>query len=86
MPLHSVRFDEETEEALEQVREATGASVSAALKHGIVTLRDGLATKKTARPYDIYRSLDLGRGGYAQAPARLAKRVLGDIIRKKHRR
>jgi hypothetical protein len=86
MPLHSVRFDDETEEALEQVCEATGASISVALKRGVLVLRDGLASVATTRPFDIYRALDLGPGGYARAPARRAKQALGEIISRKRKR
>ena len=86
MPLHSVRFDEETEEALEQVCEATGASVSVALKRGILVLRKGLAMAPARRAFDVYRTLDLGPGGYAQAPARRAKHAVAAIIRGKHHR
>jgi hypothetical protein len=85
MPLHSVRFDDETEEILEQVCEATGESVSAALKRGILALRDRLVAKR-ANPYEVYRLLDLGPGGYATAPARRAKREVGPVIRRKHGR
>ena len=80
MPLHSVRFDEETENALAEVRSKTGASTSEALKNGIVALRDGLAGTKRSRPFSVYEGIDLGPGGYAQAPARRAKQALREII------
>ncbi|HET6285027.1 MAG TPA: hypothetical protein VFH73_28980 [Polyangia bacterium] len=86
MPSHSVRFDEETEEALEHVCKASGTSVSVVLKRGVLALRDGLASAKTTKPFDIYRALDLGPGGYAQAPAPHAKRAVAEIIRRKHGR
>jgi hypothetical protein len=35
------------------------------------------------KPYDIYRELDLGAGGYAIAPAREAKSAVAGIIRRK---
>jgi hypothetical protein len=86
MSLHSVRFDEDTEEALEDVCEAAGISVSLALKRGIIALRDGLAATKSSRPFEIYETIDLGPGGYAKAPARHAKRAIADILRRKHKR
>lgn len=86
MPLHSVRFDEQTEEALEEVCEVTGASVSVALKRGIVALRDGLVAKPARRPIQIYETLDLGPGGNARAPARKAKQAMRELMRQKHRR
>jgi hypothetical protein len=86
MALHSVRFDEETEEALGDVCEASGISVSLALKRGILALRDELSSNKTARPFDVYKTIDLGPGGYATSPTRNAKRAVVDVIRRKHRR
>jgi hypothetical protein len=83
MPLHSVRFDDEAEAALEEVCEATGASVSTVLKRGVIALRDGIESR---RPFEVFRLLDLGPGGYAKAPARGAKRAVGEVVRKKHRR
>jgi hypothetical protein len=82
MPLHSVRFDDETERALEEVCAATGASVSVALKRGVLALRARLAT----RPYDVYASLDLGPGGYAAVPARRAKAGVAAVIRRRGKR
>jgi hypothetical protein len=38
------------------------------------------------RPYDIYRRLDLGEGGYAVAPAARAKSAVAAAIGRKHRR
>jgi len=38
------------------------------------------------KPYDIYRELDLGGGGYASAPAREAKSAVAALIRRKHNR
>jgi hypothetical protein len=38
------------------------------------------------RPYEIYRRLDSGKGGWAVAPASDAKRSVRDVIEKKHRR
>jgi hypothetical protein len=86
MALHSVRFDEETEGALLDVCEATGFSVSLALKRGVLALREGLAATKVARPFDIYKTIDLGPGGYAGAASRNAKRAVVDVIKRKHGR
>jgi hypothetical protein len=86
MSLHSVRFDEDTEEALEDVCGAAGVSVSVALKQGILALRVGLAAAKSSRPFEIYEKINLGPGGYAKASARNAKRAVADILRRKHKR
>jgi hypothetical protein len=85
MPLHSVRFDEETESALARIREATGASASEVMKRGVVALSDRLVRKAIVRPFDVYQKLDLGPGGYARAPARKAKGALKAILQRKHK-
>jgi hypothetical protein len=86
MPLHSVRFDEETEQALVRVCDATGSTPSEVLKEGVVVLAERVARRKSPRPFEIYRQLDLGPGGYARAPARRAKDAIRAILRRKHGR
>jgi hypothetical protein len=86
MALRSVRLDDETEEALARVREATGDSVSQVIKTGIVAVSRRLSRGPGVGAYEIYDQLDLGRGGYARAPARKAKQAIQDILRRKHRR
>ena len=83
MATHRVRFDEETEEALQQVCRAMAANDSFALKRGILSLRDGLR-KESKKPFDIYRRLPLGSGGHSDGPARFAKSGVADVIRRKH--
>jgi hypothetical protein len=38
------------------------------------------------RPYDWYRQLELGPGGYATAPSTETRRGVAAALRKKHRR
>jgi hypothetical protein len=40
----------------------------------------------SARPYDIYATLDLGPGGYTAASARSGRGAIADVIRKRHPR
>ncbi len=84
MGSRTIRLDEETERALVDVTGVTGMTASQALRKGLFMLRDALTLK--ARPYEIYRSLDLGQGGEAVAPACLAKTAIADALRRKVRR
>jgi hypothetical protein len=86
MPLHSVRFDDEAEAALVLVCDATHSSPSEVLQRGVFALAKGLGRKPPPKPFEIYRKLDLGPGGYARAPARQAKSALAALIRRKHLR
>jgi hypothetical protein len=86
MALRSVRFDDETDQALVRVCDATGDSPSAVLKKGVLALAKAVDRKKRAPPFDIYRTLDLGPGGYALGPARNAKQVVRALVKRKHRR
>ena len=86
MPLHSVRFDDETDQALARVCDATGDSPSNVLKKGVLALAKAVDRKKSARPFDLYRKLDLGPGGYALGPARNAKQIVRALVKRKHRR
>ncbi len=86
MPPHCVRFDDEAEAALVLVCDATHSSRSEVLRRGVVALAKDLGRKPPPLPFEIYRKLDLGLGGYARAPARRAKSALAALIRRKHLR
>ena len=86
MATRTVRLDEESELALEEVRRLTGLSVSGVLKRGLLAARQAALAERAAAPYEIYRSIHLGPGGDARAPARRAKQGLRAILRSKHRR
>jgi hypothetical protein len=83
MGMKSVRLDEEAEQALEQIRQATGLSVSGALKQGLLELRSRLEQQPAHTPYEIYAQLDLGPGGYAIAPSSEVRRGVRQAIRRK---
>jgi hypothetical protein len=83
MGIRTVRLDPETEQVLDQVVRATGLSVSAALKKGLLTLREEVARQAGRTPYDVYSELDLGPGGYANAPSTDTRRGVRAAIRRK---
>lgn len=86
MGSRSVRLDEDTEKALARLTRMTGLSISEVLKRGVFAYRAKALEEPARKPYEIYRHLDLGSGGYAQAPARDAKKAVADIVRRKHGR
>ena len=87
MATRTVRLDEEAERVLEEVRVATGLPISEALKAGLRSLRENLKDGGgTVTPYDIYRQLNLGPGGYAIAPSTDVKEAIRRLMRKKHAR
>jgi hypothetical protein len=79
-------LDDETEKALIRLTRITGLSISEVLKRGVLAYQSKALQQFASKPYDIYRKLDLGSGGYAQAPAGDAKKAVADIIAKKHSR
>jgi hypothetical protein len=87
MGTRTVRLDDESERLLGEVRRLTGASVSDALKRGLVALRDSARADAPERsPFEIYEGIDLGPGGYARARARRAKAAVAKLLRAKARR
>jgi hypothetical protein len=86
MGIRTVRLDEDTEKVLAQIVTVTGLSVSAAMKKGLQVLRDGVVGAALRVPYDVYKDLDLGPGGYAVAPATQTRRGVRAAIRRKLRR
>jgi predicted DNA-binding protein len=86
MGIRTVRLDDETEKVLKQVTQKTGWSVSAALKRGLLVLRDEVTRRATRLPFEVYRRLDLGPGGYAIGPSTETRRGMQDALRRKRRR
>jgi hypothetical protein len=86
MGTRTVRLDDETERVLAQIVTATGLSVSAALKKGLLVLKNDVVRDARRLPYDIYSTLDLGPGGDAVAPAADSRRGVRLAIRRKLRR
>jgi hypothetical protein len=86
MGTRTVRLDDETEKVLEEIVAATGSSVSAAMKKGLLVLRDEVVREAGRVPYDVYKELDLGSGGYAVAPATRTRRGVQAALRRKLRR
>jgi hypothetical protein len=86
MATRTVRLDDETERALQEVRAATGLPISEALKRGIRALQAEVRREAERTPYDVYRQLDLGPGGYSIAPSTDTRSAVREAIRKKLRR
>jgi len=86
MSTRTVRLDEETEQVLKRVTQQTGWSVSTALKQGLLVLQEDVARRASRTPFDVYRRLDLGPGGYAVAPSTDTRRGVEAVLRRKHRR
>lgn len=86
MSIKTVRLDPSSEALLRGLVRRTGLNASQTLKAGLRALDESLQAKNRSPFYEIYRTLDLGPGGYARALARDAKRAVKEIIRQKHRR
>ena len=87
MRSRTVRLDEASERILQEILRAKRLSVSAALKQGLVALKEALALESpVATPYDVYRDIDLGKGGDAAGRARKAKTEIRRVLEKKVRR
>lgn len=86
MGTRTVRFDEETEKALSRLLKRTGLSISDVLKRGVQTYEQRAQQDGSVRPYEIYRRLELGKGGWSIAPANDGKRAVRDAIHRKLRR
>lgn len=86
MASRTVRLDDDTERILEELVEDTGLSISGVFKQGLLALRDQIAAPPRRTPYDIFRQLDLGPGGYTSAPSADTRRGAQRAIRGKLRR
>ena len=86
MGIRTVSWDEATEKVWAQIGTVTGLSVSAAVKKGLLVLRNDVVREAHRVPYVIYKELDLGPGDYAIAPATQTRRGVRAAIRRKLRR
>ncbi len=86
MAMRTVRLDAEAEKALEQIQASTGLPISEALKQGLRALRDALPDTPSRTPYDIFREIDLGPGGYAIAPSTNTREGVRRALARKLRR
>ena len=71
---------------LVQLVQATGLSISAVFKRGLLSLRDEISRDASPSPYEVYERLDLGPGGYSIAPSTETRRGVQEAIRRKLRR
>jgi hypothetical protein len=83
MGTRTVRLDEETERTLARLRKITGLSIFEVLKRGLIAYTEKAVEDSKRTPYQIYRQLDLGEGGYAVARARQAKASVRTAIQRK---
>lgn len=86
MATRTVRLDREAEEVLAQIRHATGLPISETLKRGLRALQQQLETTAEQTPYDIFRELDLGPGGYAIGPSTESRQLVRRAVAEKLRR
>jgi hypothetical protein len=87
MATRTVRLDDEAEKVLEEVQAATGLPISEAFKAGLRSLQHQLKNSEPARlPYEIYRELDLGPGGYAIGPSTDTRAAVRNLLGKKRTR
>ena len=86
MAIRTVRFDEETEKVLSEVRAATGWPISEILKRGLGALRDLVRRTPVQMPYSVYKDLDLGPGGYAIASSADTRAAVRLALKRKHGR
>ena len=85
MGTRTVRLDAACELKLEEVCKRTGLSISEVLRRGIEAYADSV-DQAAETPYEVFRRLDLGPGGYSIAPASEAKQAVARVIREKHGR
>ncbi len=86
MATRTVRLDEDAERTLARLRKASGFSTSEVLKRGLQAYAERARREAEVRPYEIYRRLPLGAGGWSVGPAGDAKRAVRAVIRRKHGR
>lgn len=83
MGTRSVRLDDEAESALEEIVDRTGCSISDAIKEGLLEYRLKTIALSRKKPSDFFEKFDLGKGGYALAPARQSKSAVKEKLKRR---
>jgi hypothetical protein len=79
-------MDDDAERLLSRIVQTTGLSISATFKEGLKVLQNELGKTRNGSPYDIYKELNLGPGGYVKAPSSETKKAVKEAIQRKLRR
>ena len=84
-----VQLDAAAEAKLATLQRVTGLSVAEILGRCLAAYADAVGAgvddwEALSQPFEYYRSLDLGPGGYAYGPAEKMEELLPGIIREKH--
>ncbi len=85
MATRTVRLDEDAERTLKEITKTTGMPISSVLKEGLVALRDRLRDEASKNAFEIYQELDLGEGGYANAPSTETRRGVLSALKKRRK-
>lgn len=83
MATRTVRLDNEAEQALDDVRKATGLPISEALKRGLRSLRDQVRAEPRRTAYEIFKDLAPAPPSPAIAPSTDVRKGVRSAIRKK---
>lgn len=83
-----VQLDATAEAKLAALQRVTGLSVAEILNQSLAIYADAIGAgpddwEAMSNPYEYYRTLDLGPGGYAYGPAEKMEELLPRIIREK---
>ncbi|TAN22689.1 MAG: hypothetical protein EPN33_07065 [Acidobacteria bacterium] len=84
MAIRTVRLGAEDERILRQLQRTTCEPVSAILRRGLRALQPRQPVRQHPRAFDIYKTLDLGPGGYARGASLEVEKRMKDAIRRKH--
>jgi len=86
MGIRTIRMDDDTERLLSRIIQTTGLSITAAFKEGLKVFQGELNKTKKGSPYDLYKEMNLGPGGYAETPSSKTKKSVKEAIERKLRR
>lgn len=85
MTTRSVRLDDEAEQALSEIKNALGLSISDAIKKSLLAYRD-VAQETPVGPAAFFADYDFGPGGYGIGPAAEASKSVKRKLVARHTR
>lgn len=86
MAIYTIELDARAEAILKKLMAATGVDEATAIQQALLDFEKTFEPPGVTQPFEIYRQLDLGEGGYAACPADQSRQGIVEMLQRKQHR
>lgn len=86
MATYTIELDARAEAILKKIMALTGCDEATAIQHALLDLEKAFEPPVMPEPYDVYRQLNLGEGGYTECPSDQSRQGVLEVLQRKQRR